>query len=58
MRTFAHLTPHASALDGFAEVVRHGAGVAEVLTEVGVLLAFAVVLLGVGSWRLRRVITR
>lgn len=58
MRTVAHLTPHAWALDGFAEVVRHDAGVADVLTEVGVLLAFAALLLGVGSWRLRRVITR
>lgn len=44
MRTVAYLTPHAWALDGFAEVVRHGASVAEVLTEVGLLPAFAVVL--------------
>jgi ABC-2 type transport system permease protein len=58
MRTIAHLTPHAWALDGFADLVRRGAGVPDVLPQVGVLLAYATVLAGVASWRLRRVITR
>lgn len=58
MRMVARLTPHAWALDGFADLVRRGAGVADILPQVGVLLGFAVLLVGVASWRLRRVITR
>jgi ABC-2 type transport system permease protein len=57
MRTLAHVTPHAWALEGFAELVRGGAGVAAVLPQLGVLLGFAAVLLTAASWRLRRAIT-
>lgn len=54
----AHLTPHAWAIDGFAKVVYRNGSLVDVLPEVGVLLAFAVVLLGVSGWRLHSVITR
>jgi ABC-2 type transport system permease protein len=58
MRTVAHATPHAWALEGFAELVRRGGGVRDVAGDVAVLLAFAVLLAALASWRLRRVITR
>jgi ABC-2 type transport system permease protein len=58
MRTIAHLTPHAWALDGFADLIRRGGGVADVLPQVTILLGYATVLLGLASWRLRRIVTR
>ncbi len=53
----AHVTPHAWAIDGFAELIRHGGTLASIATEVAVLLGFAVVLLGLGTWRLRAKLT-
>lgn len=59
MRRVAHLvTPHAWANDAFAELVRRGGGLADVATEVAVLLGVGVVLLAVASWRLHRVTVR
>ncbi len=54
----AHFTPHAWANDAFADLVRRGAGLGEILPELGVLAGFAVVLLGLAGWRLRTVLTR
>lgn len=58
MQTVAHLTPHAWALDGFAELVRRDGTVADILPELGVLTVYAAVLIALASWRYRRVITR
>ena len=58
MQTVAHVTPHAWALDGYAELVRRGGNVIDILPELGVLAAYAVVLLSLASWRLRIAITR
>lgn len=58
LRTVAHLTPHAWAYEALADVTRHGAGVADVLPQLGVLAAFAVVVLGLGTWLLRRSLAR
>lgn len=58
MQKVAHLTPHAWALDGFAELVRRGGTVVDILPELGVLTLYAVVLLALASWRLRVAITR
>lgn len=58
MQQVAHITPHAWALDGFAELVRRGGTTVDILPELGVLTAYAVVLLGLASWRLRIAITR
>ncbi|WP_185994654.1 ABC transporter permease [Nocardioides campestrisoli] len=58
MRTVADLTPHAWAYEAFAEIQRRGAGLGEVLPQLGVLLAMAVVLLLLGSWSLRRSLAR
>lgn len=54
MRQVAHLTPHAWAIDGFRELVVGRGGVADVLPQLGVLLGFAGVLLGLAIWRFRR----
>jgi len=55
--TAAHVTPHAWALDGFAELVRRDGTIVDILPELGALLAFAAVLLAVGARRLRRTLT-
>ena len=57
MRTIAHVTPHAWGNDAFYNLVRQGGNVADILRELGVLAAFAVVLLTLATWRLRRAIT-
>jgi ABC-2 type transport system permease protein len=58
MNRVAHFTPHAWAIDGFAELVRRDGTVLDILPELGVLTAYAVVLLLLASWRLRVVLTR
>lgn len=57
MTRFAHVTPHAWALDGFADLVYRDGGLVDVLPEVAVLTAYASVLLALSAWRLRRTIT-
>jgi ABC-2 type transport system permease protein len=54
VRTVAHATPHAWGNDAFSTLLDHGGGLGDVLGDVGVLLAFAAVLLALGTWRLRR----
>lgn len=58
LRTVAKVTPHAWGYEAFAEVQRHGAGLADIGLELGVLAGMAVVLLLAGSWALRRSVTR
>jgi ABC-2 type transport system permease protein len=58
LRRIAHVTPHAWAVDGFAKLVQEGASLTSIIPELGVLAAFAAVLLLVSSWRLRAAITR
>ena len=57
MRKVAHLTPHAWGNDALARLVGHGEGIAGILPQLGVLAGFAAVLLGLATWRLRRVLT-
>lgn len=54
MRSFAHLTPHAWAIDGFRSLVFDGAGLVQVAPILGVLLVFALVPLAFAVFRLRR----
>ncbi|MGE5134234.1 MAG: ABC transporter permease [Gemmatimonadota bacterium] len=54
MQRVAEFTPHAWAISGLSDVIRHGGHLADVLPQLGVLLAFAAVLISVASWRLRR----
>ncbi|MGW5161518.1 ABC transporter permease, partial [Nonomuraea wenchangensis] len=58
MRLLAHVTPHAWALDGFAELLRGDAGLAGVLPQLGVLAGYAAALLALGAWRLRAALSR
>lgn len=58
MTTVAHFTPHAWAMDAFAELLRRDGTVVDIVPELGVLALYAAVLLAVASWRLRVVITR
>jgi len=53
IRTIAHVTPHAWGNDAFAELVRRDGSLADVGGEVAVLLAQALVLWGLATWRLR-----
>jgi ABC-2 type transport system permease protein len=58
MQTVAHFTPHAWALDGYAELVRRAGSTGDILLELGVLVGYAAVLLALAAWRLRIAITR
>jgi linearmycin/streptolysin S transport system permease protein len=58
MRTVAHLTPHAWAVDGFAQLVRHHGTLSSILPQLAVLLGAATLLMSLASWRLRRSISR
>lgn len=57
MATISWLTPHRWALDAFRDLVA-GAGVADIVPQLAVLFAMAVVLLGLATWRLRIALTR
>jgi ABC-2 type transport system permease protein len=57
MRTVAHFTPQAWALEGFTKLIRTDAGVLGIAPQIGVLTAIAVGLVALASWRLRRAIT-
>jgi ABC-2 type transport system permease protein len=57
MRTLAHVTPHAWAVDAFATLNR-GGSLPDVLVEVAVLGGFAVVLVASAAWRFLRVLSR
>jgi ABC-2 type transport system permease protein len=56
MKHIAHITPHAWANDAFAKLVGHGASIGDIGRQLGVLAAYAVVLLALATWRLRRVL--
>lgn len=58
MQKIAHLTPHAWALDAYAELVRRGGTTVDILPELGVLALYATVFLALAAWRLRVAITR
>jgi len=57
MDTISRLTPHRWAIDGLRELAA-GGGIVDALPQLGVLAAFAVVLLGLATWRLRAALTR
>ncbi|MBA2279857.1 MAG: ABC transporter permease [Acidimicrobiia bacterium] len=54
MRGIGHAVPHAWAMDAWVELVFEGGSARTVLGEVGILLAFAAVLLLIGSRLLHR----
>ena len=58
MRQIAHITPHAWAIDGYSELIRLGGTAADIIRELGVLLAMGAALLALSTWQFRRVLTR
>ncbi len=58
MQSISMITPHYWANDAFAELVRRDGTVADILPQLGVLAAYAAVLLALATWRLQRVLTR
>ena len=56
--TIAFLTPHAWAVQGLREVALRDGTITDVLVELAVLAAYAAVLLAIGTWRFRRILTR
>ncbi len=56
MKQIAHLTPHAWANDAFAKLIGHHASIGSIAPQLGVLAAYAAVLLALATWRLRRVL--
>lgn len=58
LQKVAHVTPHAWGYEALAEIQRHGGGVVDVLPQLGVLVAMAVVLLAIGATTLRRSLDR
>jgi ABC-2 type transport system permease protein len=57
MARIAHVTPHAWALDGYAELVREEGTVVDIWLELVVLAAMAAAVLVVANWALRRALT-
>lgn len=57
MRQVAHITPQAWGNDAFARLAGHGASITGILPQLGVLAAYAAVLLALAAWRLRRVLS-
>lgn len=53
MQRIGHLTPVAWVMDAFHDLLFYGGGMAEIAPELGVLLAAAAALFGVGIWRFR-----
>ena len=58
MASIAHLTPHAWAIEALNRVQATGTSPAGVATELGILAAYAVVLLTVATVLFRRTLTR
>ena len=56
MKRVAHITPQAWGNDAFAKLVGHGAPITGILPQLGVLAAYAAVLLTLATWRLRHVL--
>jgi ABC-2 type transport system permease protein len=58
VHTIAFLTPQAWAVTALREVALRGGTVVDVLVELGALTAYAVGLIAIGTWGLRRSLTR
>jgi ABC-2 type transport system permease protein len=54
MRTLAHVTPHAWAIEGFRALLFEGGDVVRIAPQLGVLGVMAVALITVATVKLRR----
>jgi ABC-2 type transport system permease protein len=57
IRVVSRFTPHAWANEAMAEIVRRDGTITDVLPQIGVLGAFAAVLVTLGTWRLQRTLS-
>jgi ABC-2 type transport system permease protein len=55
--TISQLTPQYWAIDAFRQLVFYGAAVTDIATQLAVLAVFALVLVGAGTYGLRRSLT-
>ncbi len=58
LQAVSSVTPHHWAYEAYAEITRRGGGVADVLPQLIVLVVMVAVLLPLGSWLLRRSLSR
>ena len=56
MQTLSHVTPHAWAMDAFRELTYNQATLVDILPQLAVMWGFAVLLMGLATWRFRRVL--
>ena len=49
----SRLTPHAHALMAYGKLLNEGAGMVDILPQVGILLGFSAVFFGIAVWRFR-----
>jgi ABC-2 type transport system permease protein len=54
----AHITPHAWGIEAFQKIIMQNGTIADIVPELAVLLAFAIVTYALGAWRLRVALTR
>jgi ABC-2 type transport system permease protein len=57
MRAVGHITPHAWAVDAWTALIARGASLPTIGTDLAALAGFAVLLMGLATVRLRRVLT-
>jgi ABC-2 type transport system permease protein len=58
LATISRITPHAWAIDALRDVAFRGAGVGDILVQLAVLAAMAIVLVVIGVWGMRRSLIR
>lgn len=58
MQTVAKFTPHAWAMDAFAELQRRDGTLVDILPQLGVIALFALALIAVATWRMRATLAR
>lgn len=51
--TLSRLIPHSHALEAFRRMMMEGAGTLQILPQVGILLGFTAVFLGIAVWRFK-----
>jgi len=58
MYRVAHITPHAWGIRAFEELILYNGTISDIWLELGVLAAFATVVMALGAWRLRVALTK
>jgi ABC-2 type transport system permease protein len=57
MRSIGHAAPQAWAVDAWTTLLSRDGGLGDIAVQLGILLGFAAVLLGLAVWRMRRRLT-